>query len=198
MYGYASLPLQYAAQHLAPAAEGGPPAQWRHVTAGISRPVAEAAIRLPAAEPPPSSAIAAVPGYSPFAGSAEPDSESPPYGASPSRGEGAAGGSAAWPIDVQPPVASDAAGGSAEELTQDGSGHALSSLGQQQQEEEQRQPAQQQQQRRRPATLPRPISTDSLGRVASLARGILPGVPRVRTRSEVRQLARCLAALLWQ
>ena len=82
-------------------------------------------------------------------------------------------------------------------MTQHGSGHALSSLGQQEQQQEQRQQAQQQQQRR-PATLPRPISTDSLGRVASLAHGILPGVPRVRTRSEVRQLARCLAVLLWQ
>lgn len=33
----------------------------------------------------------------------------------------------------------------------------------------------------RPAILPRPISTDNLGRVASLAHGI----PRVRTRAQV-------------
>ena len=155
----------------------GTACQWRHVAPGIIRPVAEAAIdMLTAAESPPSSATAAAPGYSPFAGAAEPDSESPPYGASPSGGDGAAAGGAAWPADLQPPVASGAAGWAAEKLTQHGSGQALSSIGQQQQ-----QPAQQ----LRPATLPRPISTDSLGRVASLAHGMLPGIPRVRTRPEV-------------
>lgn len=56
------------------------------------------------------------------------------------------------------------------EGTQHGSGLALSSL--------LRHPAPP----RPAATLPRPISADNLARVASLAHGI----PRVRTRSQVR------------
>ncbi|EFN59197.1 hypothetical protein CHLNCDRAFT_50056 [Chlorella variabilis] len=141
LYGYATLPLHYAAQHLAPVEESPREA-------------------------------AAFAGYSPFAGGAEPGSESPPSGTSPSTappvgngfaptadasGEGAApgGGPAACPgSPLAPP--SPAAPRPGLRPTHG----SLQDLG------------------RRPATLPRPISADSLGRVASLRAGI----PRVRTR----------------
>ena len=78
-----------------------------------------------------------------------------------------------------PPTAALAAAGGRREAEGDaegavhGSSLALGSL------ERARQPP-------RPATLPRPISGDNLGRVASLAYGI----PGVRTRAQVGRLAR--------
>lgn len=123
------------------------------------------------------------PGYSPFAGSQEPGSEpsqslplSSPLGNSAAAAERAgwvgAGGSRSAPVS---PTAARAGVVATAGLPADsegvvhGSSLALGSL-----ERERQLPA------RGPATLPRPISADNLGRVASLAHGI----PRIRTRTQ--------------
>ncbi|KAL4431140.1 hypothetical protein ABPG75_006396 [Micractinium tetrahymenae] len=124
---------------------------------------------------------AASPGYSPFAGAAEPGSESPEFAA-------AVGGAtpATAPSSPAPPPAGAAleaaAGGQPDwqqhELprgrTVHGSYDALHSLGQG--------PGGQLQPPRPAGTLPRPVSAHDLGREVSLAQGLLP--PPVRTRSQ--------------
>ena len=126
--------------------------------------------------------LLASPGFSPFAGAQEPGSESPPFGSPLSNsaagaeraaqaGTGGVGPSRS--LHSFPTAALAAAGGrwaagDEEERTVHGSSLALGSL-------------ERAQQLPRPTTLPRPISTDNLGRVASLAYGI----PGVRTRAQV-------------
>lgn len=174
LYGYAALPLQYAAQHLAPAGgrrwpAAGQPAPWPvWLCAGCFPDCSPRGDILPAESPTQAAA------FSPFAGGAEPGSEPSPreagrLGLSLSNGESThpeplvedGARAPVSPVAPPSPAASDpgAPGWAGHTSLQE-----LRSAG-----------------APRTATLPRPISADNLGRVASLRAGI----PRIRTRQKV-------------
>jgi hypothetical protein len=174
LYGYAALPLQYAAQHLAPAGgrrwpAAGQPAPWPVWPCAGCFPDCSPRGDILSAESPTQAAA-----FSPFAGGAEPGSEPSPreagrLGLSLSNGESThpealVEDGARAPVSPAAPPSPAASDPGAPGWVGHTSLQELRSAG-----------------APRTATLPRPISADNLGRVASLRAGI----PRIRTRQKV-------------